>query len=235
MFMAVIAPNSLLILITLGSAFVWAGTLIVLSLFLQGVTVAGARVWRFALALLVSVTAEEALRYGLWRCHRRAVLFLKHAAAQHPDLVFKAGDEALLALAAGFGHAMAHGLVFSLAWLPLASGQGVLYIKSCSTMSWAPAAAFTVLGFFGLHTGSMVVAFDALSRQKLHRAWAVGVVHLAAALLTLTNRAADACSLVATVELVLGTCMMAAAAFVFRTEMVAPVTYAPIAADDDGQ
>lgn len=143
--------------------------------------------------------------------------------------------QALLALAAGFGHAMAHGLVFSLAWLPLASGQGVLYIKSCSTMSWAPAAAFTVLGFFGLHTGSMVVAFDALSRQKLHRAWAVGVVHLAAALLTLTNRAADACSLVATVELVLGTCMMAAAAFVFRTEMVAPVTYAPIAADDDGQ
>lgn len=143
--------------------------------------------------------------------------------------------QALLALAAGFGHAMAHILVFSLAWLPLASGTGVLHIRHCSAMSWAPAAAFTTLGIFLLHTGSMVVALDGLSAGNWQAAWAVGAVHFLSSLLTLANLVADACAVVAGTELVVGAGMIVVAAFVFRRQIVCCTTYAPIANEDDAQ
>ena len=143
--------------------------------------------------------------------------------------------QALLALAAGFGHAMAHILVFSLAWLPLASGTGVLQNSRCRAMSWAPAAAFTTLGFFLLHTGSMVVALDGLSAGNWQAAWAVGAVHSVLSLLTLSNLVADTCAVVAGTELVVGAGMMVAAAFVFRRQIVRCTTYAPIANEDDAR
>ncbi len=126
---------------------------------------------------------------------------------------------------------MAHSLAFSVAWLPLASGEGVLYNSRCTAMSWAPAAAFTMSGFFFLHTGSMVVAFDGLSSGKPRAAWAVAAVHLAASLLTIVNSGAGACMAVT----VLGGSVMGLAAFALRRQMTRPASYAPIADTNDGQ
>jgi hypothetical protein len=127
--------------------------------------------------------------------------------------------QSLIAVAAGFGHAATHGLLFSVAWLPLASGKGVLYTSQCHTMSWAPAAAFTMLGFFMLHTGSMVIAFRSLSSGKLYQAGAVALVHMCAALLTLANLSGDHCVAVAVTEFCIGTAVSVAAAVIMRQQV----------------
>lgn len=121
-----------------------------------------------------------------------------------------------LAVAFGFGQAAVHSLVFSVTWLPLATGKGVLPVSHCSSMSWAPAAAFTTLGFFMLHTGLMVVAFDGLRSGRLYSAGAVAAVHLGAALLTLTNLKRDSCAAVAATEIMLGMAAIGAAGVVSR-------------------
>lgn len=143
------------------------------------------------------------------------------------------GAQVRMVFAAGFGHAAVHMLVFSVSWLGLTSGKGVLYTRTCTAMSFAPSAAYIGLGLFFLHCGSMVVAFDGLAAGRTWQAVAVAVAHSAASLLTVLNVAGDSCVTVAAVEVAAGCAILAWAALTFRKQSHAPsLQYAPIADDE---
>lgn len=233
LYCALIAPKSLLILVSLGSAFYWATTVLLISALLRGFLPLGPSVLGYASLVSLAVIAEEAARYGLWLLHRRAVRMLQHLASKNPGWTFLKSDEVRMAFAAGFGHAAVHMLVFSVSWLGLTSGKGVLYTRTCTAMSFAPAAAYIGLGFFFLHCGSMVMAFDGLAGGRTWQAVAVAAAHLAVSLLTVLNVAGDSCVAVTAVEVAAGCAMLAWAALTFRTQAHAPsVQYAPIADDE---
>ena len=134
-------------------------------------------------------------------------------------------QQVLVAFAVGYGRAVAHALVFSVSWLPLATGKGVLFTPTCGSMSWAPAAAFTGLGFFLLHAASLPLACTGLAEGKAAQAYAPGVLHLAAALLTVLNVAFDSCVVVAATVLLLGTCMLAASAAAYCRQLCGQPAY----------
>ena len=136
--------------------------------------------------------------------------------------------QALLAFALGYGQAAAHALVFSVSWLPLAAGKGVLYGGACRSMSFAPAAAFTMLGFFFMHAGSTLVAFDGRKSGSAVQAAAPGVAHLLAALATVLNVQHDACAPVAGLQLALGCAMLAGAAAVYHRRLKAAPGYSRV-------
>jgi Aph-1 protein len=137
-------------------------------------------------------------------------------------------QQVLLAFATGYGQAVAHVLVFSVSWLPLTAGKGVLYAGACSSMSYALAASLTMLGIFFLHAGSTVVAFDGASHRHRVQAAAPGIVHLAAALLTVLNVRFNSCAAVGGVEVAMGVAMMAWAAHVFYRQGAASHNYEPV-------
>lgn len=220
-----IAPNSLLILIALGSAFFWTVSLIAISVILQGFLRFSPNLVVYALVLIVSVATEEACRFGLFLLYRRGIHFLSEAASKNAGVVVRPQDEMLIAFAAGFGHAVTHSLVFSVAWLPLATAKGVLSSSHCDSMSWASASAFTTSGLFLLHTGSMVVAFDGLKSGRLQSAGVVAAVHLGAGLLTLSNFKGTNCIAVAAIEIMLGIAAMGAAALAVKKHVVSSKKY----------
>ncbi len=130
--------------------------------------------------------------------------------------------QALVAFAIGYGQAAAHTLVFSVSWLPLAAGKGVLYGGACQSMSYAPAAAFTMLGFFFLLAGSTLVAYDGWADGNVVQAAAPGAVHLVASLLTVLNVRHNSCAAVVAAELVLGCAMLGWAAAMYHRHLQAP-------------
>ena len=134
-------------------------------------------------------------------------------------------EQVLLAFAIGYGQAVAHALVFSVSWLPLAAGKGVLYAGACSSMSYALAAALTMLGVFLLHAGSTVVAFDGAAHNRWVQAAVPGIVHLVAALLTVLNVRHNSCAAVGGSELAVGIVMMVWAAHVYYCRTAAPQAY----------
>lgn len=137
--------------------------------------------------------------------------------------------QVLLAFAVGYGQAVAHALVFSVSWLPLTGGKGVLYAGACRSMSHAPAAALTMLGLFFLHAGSTVVAFDGGTHGNLVQAAVPGVVHLLAALLTVLNTWTNSCAGLAGAEIAAGVAMMACALVVHQRRCgMTPVSYAAV-------
>ena len=135
----------------------------------------------------------------------------------------------LLAFAIGYGQAVAHALVFSVSWLPLTGGKGVLYAGACRSMSHAPATALTMLGLFFLHAGSTVVAFDGGTHGNLVQAAVPGVVHLLAALLTVLNTWTDSCACLAGTEIAAGVAMLAFALVVYQRRCgMTPLSYAAV-------
>ena len=71
-------------------------------------------------------------------------------------------------------------------WLPLFQGDATLYLDPCPRMSYFLAGALIALAFNLLHTFSMVVAFDGMSKGKRGRWAAVSAAHMAASLLVRT-------------------------------------------------
>lgn len=142
--------------------------------------------------------------------------------------------QVLLGFATGYGQAVAHALVFSVSWLPLTAGKGVLYAGACSTVSHALAAALTMLGFFLLHAGSTVVAFDGAAQRHWVQAAIPGIVHLAAALLTVTNVRHNSCAAVGGIAIAVGIAMMLWAACVHYRQMAPPQAYEPVPNDRPG-
>lgn len=142
-------------------------------------------------------------------------------------------EQVLLAFAIGYGQAVAHALVFSVSWLPLAAGRGVLYAGACRSMSYAPAAALTMLGFFFLHASSTVVAFDGAARGNTWQMAAPGVVHLAAALLTVLNVRLNSCAAVGGIEVAIGATILTWAAVVYHRQHTAPQSYVFVRSDPD--
>lgn len=128
---------------------------------------------------------------------------------------------------------MAHALVFSVSWLPLAASKGVLYAGACRSLSYAPAAALTMLGFFFLHAGSTVVAFDGATQKSRAQAAAPGMLHLGAALLTVLNVRHNSCAAVAGIEVAAGCAVLAWAAFVYHRQRTAHQDYVPVTSDPD--
>ena len=74
-------------------------------------------------------------------------------------------------------------LCMARSWLPLYAGEATLYTDACPAMPWFLAGALVALAFALLHTFSMVVAFDGLSRGRRRQVAAVPAAHLVAALL----------------------------------------------------
>jgi Aph-1 protein len=157
---------------------------------------------------------------ALCHVHRRLV------EAQHASFsICQPVAQVLLGFAIGYGQAVAHVLVFSVSWLPLTAGKGVLYAGGCSSMSHALAAALTMLGFFLLHAGSTVIAFDGAAQKHWVQAAVPGIVHLAAALLTVLNVRHNSCAAVGGIIIAVGSAMMVWAAYVYYRQKAAPQAY----------
>lgn len=232
LYICLIAPRSLLTMVTLASAFVWASVLLLLSPLLRGLLADDASPARFAVIVVIAVAFEEAVRWWLYRIHRRASHLLEDLATKNPSWRFGPADEVLLAFAIGYGQAVAHALVFSVSWLPLTGGKGVLYAGACRSMSHAPAAALMMLGLFFLHAGSTVVAFDGRTHGNLAQAASPGVVHLLAALLTVLNTWTNSCAGLAAVEIAVGVAMLACTFVVYQRRCgAAPLAYVPVRSD----
>lgn len=145
------------------------------------------------------------------RLARMSARVLDRIAREQGDAPLGPADRSALALTYGFSHGAAHSAFFFAAWLPLALGDGTLYLARCPRMSVLLVGALSTLGLAALLTGAMVLSFDALERRNLAAAAAAPAAHTAAALLTLVNFADGGC-LVSVPLLLVGGAAVAAAA-----------------------
>eukprot|EP00884_Botryococcus_braunii_P013529 jgi/Botrbrau1/22177/Bobra.168_1s0009.1 len=213
-FSAFIARKSFLVLLTLGSMFLWLTGLLVISLLLRGLLSTKAWPWSAAVALFFSVLLEESMRYALWRANRKLQGALEGLAMKRDDAGLTQEDRLLIALTHGFAQGAVHSVFFYASWLPLTLSGGTFYVDACPKMSYFLAAALLSLSFFILHTASMVLAFDALDNRLLDRHAFVVSSHLVAALLTMGNQVLNGCLFVIPLLLLLSIAAAALAAYV---------------------
>jgi len=191
-FVTAIASKPFLILTLLASAIVWLVTLITASIlwraFLPGAT------WVFLPMLVTSVGVQEVVRPLIWKYYLKLENILNNLATKlhKPQLNF--ADRLQIALASGMGHGTAHAVFFGLSILAPAFGRATYYTQSCKQMPLFLVTALTTLGFFLLHTFSMIIAFNGYTKLNRTQQLFVPVMHLGASLLTLVNLVPSGCT-----------------------------------------
>ncbi|KAK9802879.1 hypothetical protein WJX73_000274 [Symbiochloris irregularis] len=188
-----IGTKSFLVLLSLASSFLWLVSLMLIALLLRGFLPWISGPAAYAAVLVFSVSVQEGCRVGVFHLHKRMLTILNNLARQADGASLCFEDRHSLALAHGMGHAIAHSTFFYLCWVPMAMGDGTLYLDACPSMSLFLYAALCSLAFFTLHASSMIVAFDALAYKRPRQCLTISGLHLAAALLSLINFAHNGC------------------------------------------
>jgi anterior pharynx defective protein 1 len=152
--------------------------------------------------------------------------------AEHAGASLTVADHFSLSLTHGLAHASVHSLFFFVSWLPLCLGNGTIYYQQCPQMSYFLVSTLSTLGFAGLLTGGMVVAFDGLERRNYRQAAVPSSAHLAAACLMLANFAQGGCVVSTPLLLVSGAAMAGWAGRLWwlRTDDALPPATTPPAA-----
>ena len=188
-----------LVLLALGSCFVWLTALLAWSALWRPFTPLPAGGAAGATALVASVGAEEALRPVLWRAAYKRVERAVGRAAGVGRL--RAVDKAGMAVAVGLGQGFAHSILFFLSTVSLSAGSAVYYAPRCPQMNLFLVSALSSLAFLLLHTFGTYVSFTGFDMhagsvggrdQLLCKAW-TPALHLAMALTTLLNLVDGGC------------------------------------------
>lgn len=129
-FLAVIAPKSFVVLLSLFSAFLWLVVMLLASALLRGFVPIASTQQAYAGTLLAAVAVEELARYGVWRLHRKTVAVL-HRMSESSGHTFTPVDELYLAVGWGYGQAAVHVLIMFGSLLPLTAGHGTVYTAAC--------------------------------------------------------------------------------------------------------
>lgn len=129
-FLAIIAPKSFVVLLSLFSAFLWLVVMLATAALLRGFVPVAPTQPAHAGALLAAVAVEELARYGVVRLHRRTVAEL-HRMSVSSSHTFTPVDELYLAVGWGYGQAAVHVLIMFGSLLPLTAGHGTLYTAAC--------------------------------------------------------------------------------------------------------
>lgn len=129
-FLAIIAPKSFVVLLSLFSAFLWLVVMLATAALLSGFVPVAPTQPAHAGALLAAVAVEELARYGVVRLHRRTVAEL-HRMSVSSGHTFTPVDELYLAVGWGYGQAAVHALIMFGSLLPLTAGHGTLYTVAC--------------------------------------------------------------------------------------------------------
>jgi anterior pharynx defective protein 1 len=129
-FLAIIAPKSFVVLLSLFSAFLWLVVMLVTAALLRGFVPLAPTQAAHAGTLLAAVAVEELARYGVVRLHRRTVAELRRMSVSSGH-TFTPVDELYLAVGWGYGQAAVHALIMFGSVLPLTAGHGTLYTTAC--------------------------------------------------------------------------------------------------------
>ena len=171
-------------------------TLFLISALFRGFTPLSPSIGPYIGLVLVGVLIQEASRFLLWRFHKLSLRALEFVSSlqEHAGSDLLPSDHFSLSLTHGLTHSIVHTLFFCTSWLPLSLGDGTIYTARCPQMSYYLVCALTTLGFSGILTGGMIIAFEGMERL----AWKRGVVlpvalHLLGGLLTLINFTQGGC------------------------------------------
>ncbi|KAL3137650.1 hypothetical protein ABBQ38_004926 [Trebouxia sp. C0009 RCD-2024] len=211
----VIGRKSFLVLLSLASAFFWLVIFLVIAVICRAVLPLGSAA-SYVLVSLLSVSIQEAARYGLWTVHRRCVAALEMIAQKKADTHLTVQNQQAMALTHGFAHGVVQSVLFNISWLPLSLGDATYYVPACASMSYFLVSALLLLGFFLLHTASMVVSFEGLAAGHALYIATPPALHLVTSLLTVANLAKGGCVVVVPLVLCLGLAMTVVATWMSR-------------------
>lgn len=136
------------------------------------------------------------------------MIALEYIAQKKADTQLTDQNKQLMVLTHGVAHGTVQSVLFTISWLPLSLNGATYYVPACSNMSYFLVSAFLSLGFFLLHTASMVVSFEGFAAGNWLLIAVSPTLHFVASLLTLANLANEGCD--AVVPLVLATGLGAA-------------------------
>eukprot|EP00245_Coleochaete_scutata_P003433 TRINITY_DN1505_c0_g3_i1.p1 TRINITY_DN1505_c0_g3~~TRINITY_DN1505_c0_g3_i1.p1 ORF type:complete len:263 (-),score=13.09 TRINITY_DN1505_c0_g3_i1:54-842(-) len=192
-FWTVIAPKSLLILLSLTSAFVWLIALMIIAALWRGLLPLGSSVGPYVPLLLTAVAIQEVVRFGCWKIYVKLEVALEGIASKRQCASLSVIDRIQMLLAIGWGHGGVHSAIFFLSLLTPALGPATFYVDACPQLPLFLVAALMSLAFLVIHTFSTLIAFDGYSQQGLLRKAFVPTMHLTAALLSLVNFVPSGC------------------------------------------
>eukprot|EP00850_Spirogloea_muscicola_P002631 SM000010S04269 [mRNA] locus=s10:606288:608592:+ [translate_table: standard] len=175
----VLLPKPVLTLAALCSTFYWLVTIIATAGLTRLLLPSAPPTWFLALLLLVAVACQEHLLRALQLIARRQ---------SKAPLSFS--DKVQIYL--GFGHGLAHSLLFFLSLMTPAMGPATYYVSACPQMPIFLAMAIASSAFFIIHALSMIMAFDGYGENSSHQYYAP-IIHFAAASTTLLNLAPSGC------------------------------------------
>eukprot|EP00850_Spirogloea_muscicola_P016983 SM000141S00927 [mRNA] locus=s141:195190:197310:- [translate_table: standard] len=203
----VLLPKPVLTLAALCSTFYWLITIIATAGLTRLLLPSAPPTWFLALLLLVAVACQELARIGLWRIARRVdppavqrqitirvhlLRALQLIARRQSKAPLSFSDKVQIYLAAGFGHGLAHSLLFFLSLMTPAMGPATYYVSACPQMPIFLAMAIASSAFFIIHAITMIMAFDGYVENSSHQYYAP-IFHFAAASTTLLNLAPSGC------------------------------------------
>ena len=172
------------------SAFYWLVTLFLISALFRGFTPLSTTIEPYIGLIFVAILIQEAARFLLWRFHKLSLRALEFVSGlqEHAGAELLPNDHFSLSLTHGLAHSIVHTLFFCISWLPLSLGDGTIYSTHCPQMSYYLVSSLATLGFAGILTGAMVLAFEGMERHDWKRGIVLPVgLHLVAALFTLIN------------------------------------------------
>ena len=182
LFWILVARKAQLVIVFVASAFAWLIAAILAGLFWLIPPVQTSP----AATVLLSVLAQELVRYGLVRFYLRAEKAVK-GMLRSPTSVLPLSDPSS-ALAAGLGFGMMASVVqYGAVLAQAAAGPGSYFTANCTHMSMYLVSAFTALFFTVAHACLMLCAFDAARRRAPARWAGVVALHAGASALTLLN------------------------------------------------
>jgi gamma-secretase subunit APH-1 len=171
-------------------------TLFLISALFRGFTPLSPSIGPYVGLVLVAILIQSASRFLLWRFHKLSLRALEFVSGleEHSGAELLPNDHFSLSLTHGLAHSIVHTLFFCISWLPLSLGDGTIYTATCPQMSYYLVCALTTLGFAGILTGGMVLAFEGMERQDLKRGALLPILlHVVGGVLTLINFSQGGC------------------------------------------
>ncbi|EFJ11723.1 hypothetical protein SELMODRAFT_235206 [Selaginella moellendorffii] len=193
LFFLSIVSKPLLILTLLASTLVWLASLVALAIVWRGFLPLGSSSWICLPLLASSVALQEFLRVHFWRTFKKVESSLNGVAVRISKPPLRPSEKIEIAIALGFGHGLAHSIMFCLSLLTPAFGPGTFYLRSCPQMPFFLVISVISLGFLLIHTFSMVIFFKGYEDHNSGLRFFVPAMHAVASSLTLVNLVQNGC------------------------------------------
>eukprot|EP00850_Spirogloea_muscicola_P009376 SM000052S17768 [mRNA] locus=s52:560690:570889:- [translate_table: standard] len=199
----VLLPKPFLTLAALCSTFYWLITIIATAGLTRLLLPSAPPTWFLALLLLVAVASIASSAFFIIHAVSMIMAFdgyVENSSHQYyaPIIHFAAAATAPLSFSdkvqiyLGFGHGLAHSLLFFLSLMTPAMGPATYYVSACPQMPIFLAMAIASSAFFIIHAITMIMAFDGYVENSSHQYYAP-IFHFAAASTTLLNLAPSGC------------------------------------------